>query len=151
MADVMTVFAKTEVVVDGARKDKVTAFIVERTFGGVISGKPEDKLGIRGSNSKAVVSGSPGGRPGTHVTVESVLSSACEVSFDNVPVPVENVIGEVGGGFKVRAKGVASQSGRCCCCLQISVSVLPDCHEHPELGEVQYGQQHGWNDKEADR
>lgn len=28
--------------------------------------------------------------------------SACEVTFDNVPVPVENVIGEIGGGFKVR-------------------------------------------------
>ena len=27
--------------------------------------------------------------------------SACEVSFDNVPVPLENVIGEIGGGFKV--------------------------------------------------
>lgn len=27
--------------------------------------------------------------------------SACELSFDNVPVPLENVIGEVGGGFKV--------------------------------------------------
>lgn len=25
------------------------------------------------------------------------------MSFDNVPVPVENVIGEVGGGFKVSA------------------------------------------------
>lgn len=24
------------------------------------------------------------------------------MSFDNVPVPVENVIGEIGGGFKVR-------------------------------------------------
>lgn len=29
------------------------------------------------------------------------LFSACEVSFDNVPVPLENVIGEIGGGFKV--------------------------------------------------
>uniref|UniRef100_A0A8D0A5D0 Complex I assembly factor ACAD9, mitochondrial n=1 Tax=Sander lucioperca TaxID=283035 RepID=A0A8D0A5D0_SANLU len=76
MADVMTVFARTEVVVDGVKKDKISAFIVERAFGGVTSGKPEDKLGIRGSNT-------------------------CEVSFDNVPVPVENVIGEVGGGFKV--------------------------------------------------
>lgn len=28
------------------------------------------------------------------------------MSFDNVPVPVENVIGEVGGGFKVRGKSV---------------------------------------------
>lgn len=76
MADVMTVFARTEVVVDGQKKDKITAFIVERAFGGVTSGKPEDKLGIRGSNT-------------------------CEVCFDNVPVPVENVIGEVGSGFKV--------------------------------------------------
>ena len=36
----------------GEQEDKVTAFIVERAFGGVSSGKPEDKLGIRGSNSK---------------------------------------------------------------------------------------------------
>lgn len=56
MADILTVFAKTEVVVDGVKNDKITAFIVERAFGGVISGKPEDKLGIRGSNSKSVVS-----------------------------------------------------------------------------------------------
>lgn len=28
-------------------------------------------------------------------------TSACEVHFDNTPVPVENVLGEVGGGFKV--------------------------------------------------
>lgn len=76
MADVMTVFARTEVVVDGVKKDKISAFIVERAFGGITSGKPEDKLGIRGSNT-------------------------CEVSFDNVPVPLENVIGEVGGGFKI--------------------------------------------------
>ncbi|XP_044026873.1 complex I assembly factor ACAD9, mitochondrial [Siniperca chuatsi] len=76
MADIMTVFARTEVVVDGVKKDKISAFIVERAFGGVTSGKPEDKLGIRGSNT-------------------------CEVSYDNVPVPVENVIGEIGGGFKV--------------------------------------------------
>ncbi|KAM3620695.1 uncharacterized protein V6R79_000703 [Siganus canaliculatus] len=75
-ADIMTVFARTEVDVDGVKKDKISAFIVERAFGGVISGKPEDKLGIRGSNT-------------------------CEVSFDNVPVPVENVIGEVGAGFKI--------------------------------------------------
>ncbi|XP_047203985.1 complex I assembly factor ACAD9, mitochondrial [Girardinichthys multiradiatus] len=75
-ADIMTVFARTEVEVDGAKKDKITAFIVEKAFGGISSGKPEDKLGIRGSYT-------------------------CEVSFDNVPVPVENVIGEVGGGFKV--------------------------------------------------
>uniref|UniRef100_A0AAX7VM95 Complex I assembly factor ACAD9, mitochondrial n=1 Tax=Astatotilapia calliptera TaxID=8154 RepID=A0AAX7VM95_ASTCA len=76
MADIMTVFARTEVEVDGVKKDKISAFIVERAFGGIASGKPEDKLGIRGSNT-------------------------CELSFDNVPVPVENVIGEIGGGFKI--------------------------------------------------
>lgn len=75
-ADIMTVFARTEVEENGVKKDKITAFIVERAYGGITSGKPEDKLGIRGSNT-------------------------CEVAFDNVPVPVENVIGEVGGGFKV--------------------------------------------------
>lgn len=56
MADIMTVFARTEVVVDGVKKDKISAFIVERAFGGITSGKPEDKLGIRGSNSKPLMS-----------------------------------------------------------------------------------------------
>ncbi|XP_058932711.1 complex I assembly factor ACAD9, mitochondrial [Kogia breviceps] len=77
LASVFTVFAKTEVVdSNGSAKDKVTAFIVERDFGGVTSGKPEDKLGIRGSDT-------------------------CEVHFENTRVPVGNVLGEVGGGFKV--------------------------------------------------
>jgi len=31
----------------------MTAFIVERAFDGVTNGMPEDKLGIRGSNSKS--------------------------------------------------------------------------------------------------
>uniref|UniRef100_A0A8C1BTA9 Complex I assembly factor ACAD9, mitochondrial n=1 Tax=Cyprinus carpio carpio TaxID=630221 RepID=A0A8C1BTA9_CYPCA len=76
-ADIMTVFARTEVVdKDSQKKDKITAFIVERAFGGVTSGKPEDKLGIRGSNT-------------------------CEITFEDTKVPIENVIGEVGGGFKV--------------------------------------------------
>uniref|UniRef100_A0A493TML1 Acyl-CoA dehydrogenase family member 9 n=1 Tax=Anas platyrhynchos platyrhynchos TaxID=8840 RepID=A0A493TML1_ANAPP len=76
LASIFTVFARTEVVdKDGQVKDKITAFIVERDFGGVTHGKPEDKLGIRGSNT-------------------------CEVHFENTKVPIENVIGEVGGGFK---------------------------------------------------
>ncbi|XP_064604825.1 complex I assembly factor ACAD9, mitochondrial-like [Liolophura sinensis] len=80
IADIMTVFAKTEITnEEGEKQDKVTAFVVERAFGGVSSGKPEDKLGIRGSNT-------------------------CEVYFDNTPVPLENVLGEVGGGFKVAMK-----------------------------------------------
>ena len=35
--------------------DKVTAFLVERNFGGVTHGPPEDKLGIRGSNTCQVI------------------------------------------------------------------------------------------------
>ncbi|XP_053150349.1 complex I assembly factor ACAD9, mitochondrial isoform X2 [Hemicordylus capensis] len=77
IADIFTVFARTEIVdKDGAVKDKITAFIVERAFGGITNGKPEDKLGIRGSNT-------------------------CEVHFENTKVPIENVIGEIGGGFKI--------------------------------------------------
>lgn len=40
-----------EILPSGEKKDRVTAFIVERAFGGVSSGPPEDKLGIRGSNT----------------------------------------------------------------------------------------------------
>uniref|UniRef100_A0A8C4NIG8 Acyl-CoA dehydrogenase family, member 9 n=1 Tax=Eptatretus burgeri TaxID=7764 RepID=A0A8C4NIG8_EPTBU len=77
IADVFTVFARTTVPdAQGQSTDKITAFIVERAFGGITSGKPEDKMGIRGSNT-------------------------CEVNFENTPVPVENVIGNVGGGFKI--------------------------------------------------
>lgn len=52
----MTVFARTEVDVEGVKKDKISAFIVERAYGGITSGKAEDKLGIRGSNSKSLIS-----------------------------------------------------------------------------------------------
>ena len=74
----MTVFAQTPVTdpTTGETKDKVTAFIVERSFGGVTSGPPEKKMGIKCSNT-------------------------AEVYYDNVPIPVENVLGGVGEGFKV--------------------------------------------------
>ncbi|XP_064488656.1 complex I assembly factor ACAD9, mitochondrial-like [Ornithodoros turicata] len=76
-ADVMTVFAKVPIdTPDRQKKEVVTAFIVERDFGGVTSGPPEDKLGIRGANTTALY-------------------------FDNTPVPCENVLGAVGDGFKV--------------------------------------------------
>jgi len=76
IADFFTVFAKEELVMpDGEKKDKITAFMVTRDMG-VTSGKQEKKLGIR-------------------------ASSTTEVIFDNVEVPIENVIGENGKGFKV--------------------------------------------------
>lgn len=110
----MTVFARTEVLVDGVKKDKISAFIVERAFGGVISGKPEDKLGIRGSNSERcppVQSQFKHNLPasshqtGVFFSLSLLTFTACEVTFDNVPVPLENVIGEVGSGFKVSFSG----------------------------------------------
>lgn len=54
----------------------ITAFIVERDFAGFSVGKKEDKLGIRASS-----------------TTELVLQD-CEV-------PAENVLGEVGQGYKI--------------------------------------------------
>ncbi|XP_013389878.1 very long-chain specific acyl-CoA dehydrogenase, mitochondrial [Lingula anatina] len=78
IAEIFTVFAQTSDVdpKTGGTKDKITAFIVERGFGGVTSGPPEKKMGIKCSNT-------------------------AEVHFEDVKVPVENVLGGVGGGFKV--------------------------------------------------
>ncbi len=78
-ADVFTVFAQTPVEIEGKPgqvEDRITAFIVERSFGGVTSGPEEHKLGIKGS-------------------------STTMVHFDGCKVPAANVLGEVGGGFKV--------------------------------------------------
>ncbi|XP_034363503.1 very long-chain specific acyl-CoA dehydrogenase, mitochondrial [Arvicanthis niloticus] len=78
LADIFTVFAKTPIkdAATGAVKEKITAFVVERSFGGVTHGLPEKKMGIKASNTS-------------------------EVYFDGVKVPSENVLGEVGDGFKV--------------------------------------------------
>ncbi|MCW5959928.1 MAG: acyl-CoA dehydrogenase [Pyrinomonadaceae bacterium] len=54
----------------------ITAFIVEKSFEGFSVGKKEDKLGIR-------------------------ASSTTELILDNCKVPKENVLGEVGKGYKV--------------------------------------------------
>ncbi|MGA2184972.1 MAG: acyl-CoA dehydrogenase family protein [Bryobacteraceae bacterium] len=53
--------------------EKFTAFLVERGYLGVAPGAEEKKMGIKGSSTTAVY-------------------------FDNVPVPVENVLGEIGRG-----------------------------------------------------
>lgn len=54
----------------------ITAFLVERDSPGFAVGKKEDKLGIR-------------------------ASSTCELLLDNCRIPQENVLGEVGKGYKV--------------------------------------------------
>ena len=53
--------------------EKFTAFLVERAWPGVSAGAEEKKMGIKGSSTTAVF-------------------------FDNVKVPVENVLGEIGRG-----------------------------------------------------
>ncbi|HEY1220064.1 MAG TPA: acyl-CoA dehydrogenase [Bryobacteraceae bacterium] len=54
----------------------ITAFLVERDFAGFQVGKKEDKLGLR-------------------------ASSTCELILDNCRVPRENVVGEVGQGYRI--------------------------------------------------
>lgn len=75
------------------------------------------------------------------------------MTFDNVPVPVENVVGEIGGGFKVRLAllKIALCVFRMILILfdRLFLCFAIDCHEHFELGEIQYGQLFSWNDKET--
>ena len=70
-ADLFTVFARTD-----SEAGKISAFIVERAWGGVENGPKEDKLGIR-------------------------ASATTTVRFDNVKVPANCLLGEEGKGFKV--------------------------------------------------
>lgn len=64
LAEIFTVFAKTAVKDEatGKTKDKITAFIVERSFGGVTHGAPEKKMGIKASNTAEVRDGGGHGR-----------------------------------------------------------------------------------------
>ena len=51
IAEIFTVFAQVPVKeADGTTKDKMTCFIVERSFGGVTNGAPEKKMGIKVQN-----------------------------------------------------------------------------------------------------
>ena len=69
----------------------ITAFLVEKSMSGFSIGKKEDKLGIR-------------------------ASSTCEVILEDLKLPKENVIGEIGKGYKIAIEtlnegriGIASQ------------------------------------------
>ncbi|MFM9904584.1 MAG: acyl-CoA dehydrogenase [Pyrinomonadaceae bacterium] len=72
-AEIFIVFATVD---PEAGYKGITAFIVEKQFEGFSVGKKEDKLGIR-------------------------ASSTTELILDNCKVPKENVLGEVGKGYKV--------------------------------------------------
>jgi alkylation response protein AidB-like acyl-CoA dehydrogenase len=72
-ADLFIVFAK---VMDGSEAGQFTAFIVERAFPGVSSGKEEHKMGLHGSSTTPLI-------------------------LQDARVPAGNVLGEIGKGHKV--------------------------------------------------
>lgn len=87
--DYVIVFAITSA---GIGHKGISCFIVEKCWDGLECGKPENKLGIRASDT-------------------------CELYFDSVKVPVENLIGKEGEGFKIALStldggriGIASQA-----------------------------------------
>lgn len=74
VAEIYVVFAVTDP--EKRTRGGITAFIVESDFPGFSVGKLENKLGIRSSPT-------------------------AEIIFEDCKVPVENVLGEVGEGFKI--------------------------------------------------
>ncbi|KGL48116.1 acyl-CoA dehydrogenase [Porphyromonas cangingivalis] len=88
-AHVYIIFAMTD---KSLGNKGITAFIVEKDMPGFSVGKKELKMGIRGS-------------------------ATCELIMENCIVPKENLLGKIGGGFKVAMKtldggriGIASQA-----------------------------------------
>lgn len=76
LAQIYTVFAKTDHVIDGETVEKISCFVVEKGMEGLSFGEKENKMGIRASETRAVY-------------------------FDGVKVPKENIIGDLGKGFKI--------------------------------------------------
>ncbi|WP_227935328.1 acyl-CoA dehydrogenase family protein [Alkalihalobacillus deserti] len=72
VADVFTVFALTDR--EKGAKGGITAFLIEKDFPGLIVGKKDKKMGLRGSYTSQII-------------------------FEDCIVPEENVIGEVGMGY----------------------------------------------------
>ena len=112
-ADVLVVYAKTDPAA-GARG--ITAFIVEKGMPGFSTAQKLDKLGMRGSNT-------------------------CELVFEQCEVPVDNVLGEIGGGTRVLMSGLDYERvvlaggplGLMSAALDV---VLPYVHERRQFGEA---------------
>ncbi len=110
--DVLVVYGKTDPQM-GARG--MTTFIVEKGMKGFSVAQKLDKLGMRGSHTGELV-------------------------FENVEVPIENVLGEEGGGAKVLMSGLDFERavlsggplGIMSACMD---AVLPYVHERKQFGQ----------------
>ena len=112
-ADTYVIYAKTDM---DAGPRGITAFLVERGFGGFSQAQKLDKLGMRGSNT-------------------------CELVFEDVEVPAENVLGGQGKGVNVLMSGLdyeravlaAGPLGIMQACMD---EVLPYMHERKQFGQA---------------
>ncbi len=75
-AGVIATFAQTEVVRSGERRRRVTAFLIRPDMPGFVVEDTERKLGIRGSTQARLL-------------------------YDNLRVPLDHVLGQLGKGFSV--------------------------------------------------
>lgn len=112
-ADTYVIYARTEPE-RGSRG--ISAFIVERDWSGFSRGEKFDKLGMRGSNT-------------------------CQLFFDDVEVPEENLLGELNGGARVLMSGLDYErvvlSGGPVGIMQACLdTVLPYIHERQQFGQA---------------
>jgi isovaleryl-CoA dehydrogenase len=111
-ADTYVIYAKTDIE-KGAHG--MTAFIVERNSKGFSQGEKLDKLGMRGSNT-------------------------CELIFQDVEVPAENILGGLNQGVKVLMSGLdyervvlsGGPTGIMRACMDI---VVPYIHDREQFGK----------------
>ena len=111
-AHTYVIYAKTDA---DKKAHGITAFIVERDWKGFSRSPKLDKLGMRGSNT-------------------------CELVFDNVEVPIENVLGHENKGVQVLMSGLdyerivlsGGPTGIMQACMD---NVVPYIHERTQFGQ----------------
>ena len=111
-ADTLVVYAKTD---PDAHQHGITAFLIEKDFPGFSIAQKLDKLGMRGS-------------------------STGELVFTDCEVPVENVVGGIGGGVGVLMSGLdyerAVLAAGCLGLMQACMDVVvPYVHERKQFGK----------------
>ncbi len=105
-ADVFVVFAKGKTTRNGVEAERVSAFIVERSYKGFSNGPEEKKMGIKGSSTVALF-------------------------LDNVEVPKENLLAEEGRGFKLAMEILNSgRMGLAAGCIGSSKKMLKASIQH---------------------